>query len=274
MAPTPEGYFGYGGRRLLSPLSRTGLKGSRLSARRERILEPLRHPVALPLPPGPPVYLQFRRPDSSVSYLPAESNTGMFGGNSNWRGPIWMPINALIVRGLLHLYTFYGDDLKVECPTGSGQRMTLFEVAHEISRRLSGIFLRDEPGRRPVYGGSKSSRRTRTGATRSSSMSTSMGTMAPVSGPAIRRAGRGSWPASWICSAARTRPMCSSWRKRRLGKKASSWGGSGAIIPAWPSSSRDSWPARGAACARRVAHRYRSRTRSERSGAASVAVGR
>src|SRR4051812_49580524 len=77
----------------------------------------------------------------------------MFGGNSNWRGPIWMPVNTLIVRGLLNLYAFYGDDFKVECPTGSGHRMTLFEVAHEISRRLAKIFLRDANGHRPVYGG-------------------------------------------------------------------------------------------------------------------------
>jgi hypothetical protein len=77
----------------------------------------------------------------------------MFGGNSNWRGPIWMPVNTLIVRGLLNLYAFYGDDFTVECPTGSGHRMTLFEVAHEISRRLAKIFLKDANGRRPVYGG-------------------------------------------------------------------------------------------------------------------------
>ena len=89
----------------------------------------------------------------SVSYLPAESNTGMFGGNSNWRGPIWMPVNALIVRGLLNLYQFYGDEFTVECPTGSGKRMTLFEVAREISRRLASMFLKDPTGRRPVYGG-------------------------------------------------------------------------------------------------------------------------
>ncbi len=89
----------------------------------------------------------------SVSYLPAESNTGMFGGNSNWRGPIWMPVNALIVRGLLNLYAFYGDEFKVECPTGSGNRMTLFEVSREISNRLAGMFLRDDSGKRPVYGG-------------------------------------------------------------------------------------------------------------------------
>jgi hypothetical protein len=90
-----------------------------------------------------------------VQYLPAESNTGMFGGNSNWRGPVWMPVNGLLIRGLLNLYQFYGDDFKVECPTGSGKYMTLFEVAKEIARRLSSIFLRDANGKRPVYGGTK-----------------------------------------------------------------------------------------------------------------------
>ncbi len=88
-----------------------------------------------------------------VQYLPAESNTGMFGGNSNWRGPVWMPVNTLIVRALLNLYSFYGDEFKVQCPTGSGRYMTLFEVAEEIVRRLAGTFLRDADGRRPVYGG-------------------------------------------------------------------------------------------------------------------------
>jgi hypothetical protein len=90
-----------------------------------------------------------------VDYLPAESNTGMFGGNSNWRGPIWMPVNGLIIRGLLQMYPFYGPDFKVECPTGSGKYMTLFEVAKEIGRRLSSMFLRDAKGSRPVYGGTK-----------------------------------------------------------------------------------------------------------------------
>jgi len=90
-----------------------------------------------------------------VQYLPAESNNGMFGGNSNWRGPIWMPVNGLLIRGLINLYQFYGDDFKVECPTGSGKYMTLFEVAKELGRRLSGIFLRDANGRRPVYGGTR-----------------------------------------------------------------------------------------------------------------------
>jgi hypothetical protein len=90
-----------------------------------------------------------------VDYLPAESNTGMFGGNSNWRGPVWMPVNALIIRALLNFYLYYGDDFKIECPTGSGNLMNLFEVSREISDRLAGIFLRDEHGRRPVYGGTK-----------------------------------------------------------------------------------------------------------------------
>src|SRR6201997_422048 len=90
-----------------------------------------------------------------VQYLPAESNNGMFGGNSNWRGPIWMPVNGLLIRGLINLYQFYGDDFKVECPTGSGKYMTLFEVAKELGRRLSSIFLRDANGRRPVYGGTR-----------------------------------------------------------------------------------------------------------------------
>ncbi len=88
-----------------------------------------------------------------VSYLPAESDTGMFGGNSNWRGPIWMPVNALIVRALLQYYTYYGNDFTVECPTGSGRQMNLYQVAEEISRRLANIFLRDASRRRPVYGG-------------------------------------------------------------------------------------------------------------------------
>ena len=88
-----------------------------------------------------------------VGYLPAESNTGMFGGNSNWRGPIWMPVNILIVRALLNLYAYYGNEFTVECPTGSGKQMNLFEVSQEISRRLGAIFLRNKEGVRPVYGG-------------------------------------------------------------------------------------------------------------------------
>jgi hypothetical protein len=79
----------------------------------------------------------------------------MFGGNSNWRGPIWMPVNGLIIRALLQYYLYYGDDFKVECPTGSGRRMTLYQVAEELSRRVANIFLKDNNGRRPVYGGTR-----------------------------------------------------------------------------------------------------------------------
>jgi hypothetical protein len=87
-----------------------------------------------------------------VPYLPGESDTGMFGGNSNWRGPIWMPVNALIIRALLQYYAYYGDDFIIECPTGSGRRMNLYQVAEEITRRLASIFLKDKNGRRPVNG--------------------------------------------------------------------------------------------------------------------------
>jgi hypothetical protein len=90
-----------------------------------------------------------------VGYVPAESDTGMFGGNSNWRGPIWMPVNALVIRALLQYYLYFGDEFKIECPTGSGRQMTLYQVAEEIGRRLCRIFLKDENGRRPVYGGTK-----------------------------------------------------------------------------------------------------------------------
>jgi hypothetical protein len=90
-----------------------------------------------------------------VSYLPGESDTGMFGGNSNWRGPIWMPVNALIIRALLQYHTYYGKDFTIECPTGSGRYMNLYQVAEEITRRLGSIFLRGSDGRRPVYGGTR-----------------------------------------------------------------------------------------------------------------------
>ncbi len=87
-----------------------------------------------------------------VDYLPGDSNNGMFGGNSNWRGPVWMPVNFLLLRAIVVLHAYYGDTFKVECPTGSGQQMTLFEVAREISDRLTRIFLPDADGRRPVNG--------------------------------------------------------------------------------------------------------------------------
>jgi hypothetical protein len=156
VAPTADGFIGHGGRRLFSPLTRSKL---------ERILSYLLDEKEFLGPHGirslsrhhleNPFVFQTGGQEHRVQYLPAESNNGMFGGNSNWRGPVWMPVNVLVIRGLLNLYAFYGDDLTVECPTGSGNRMTLFEVAKEISRRLSSTFLRDANGRRPVYGGTK-----------------------------------------------------------------------------------------------------------------------
>ncbi|HEX7795412.1 MAG TPA: hypothetical protein VF456_13715, partial [Vicinamibacterales bacterium] len=104
---------------------------------------------------GHPYVFRMGNEQDHVTYLPAESDSGMFGGNSNWRGPIWMPINALIIRGLLQYYSYYGNDFLIECPTGSGRRMNLYEVAQEIGRRLSTIFLPDDRGRRPLYGGTR-----------------------------------------------------------------------------------------------------------------------
>jgi hypothetical protein len=102
-----------------------------------------------------PYIVQVGGQEFRVDYLPAESNTGMFGGNSNWRGPIWFPVNTLLIRGLMQYYLYYGDSFKVECPTGSGNWMNLFEVSRELVNRLTGIFMRDENGRRPVYGGTR-----------------------------------------------------------------------------------------------------------------------
>jgi hypothetical protein len=93
--------------------------------------------------------------EHTAGYEPGESGSGLFGGNSNWRGPIWFPLNYLLIESLQKFHHYLGDDYKVECPTGSGQMKTLWEVAAEISRRLSRIFLLDEGGRRPVYGGNE-----------------------------------------------------------------------------------------------------------------------
>jgi hypothetical protein len=87
-----------------------------------------------------------------VDYEPGESSTGLFGGNSNWRGPIWFPVNFLLIESLQRFHHYLGPDFTVECPTGSGRLMTLAQVAHDLSRRLTQIFLRDASGRRPVYG--------------------------------------------------------------------------------------------------------------------------
>ncbi len=154
VAPTDKGFIGYKDRRLLSILTKKKL---------ERVLAYMLDENEFLGPHGirslsryhleHPFLFHVGGQEYRVQYLPAESNTGMFGGNSNWRGPVWMPVNTLIVRALLNLYSFYGDEFKVQCPTGSGHYMTLFEVAQELSRRLTGIFLRDAKGQRPVYGG-------------------------------------------------------------------------------------------------------------------------
>jgi hypothetical protein len=102
-----------------------------------------------------PYVFQTDHQEYSVSYLPAESDSGMFGGNSNWRGPIWMPVNALLIRALLQYYSYYGNNFTIECPTGSGRQMNLYQVAEEIGRRLASMFLKDSNGRRPVYGGAR-----------------------------------------------------------------------------------------------------------------------
>jgi hypothetical protein len=156
IAPGDEGFIGYAGRRLMSVCNKKKL---------EQILSYMLDENEFFGPYGirslskyhmdHPFVFNLSGHEYKVQYLPAESNNGMFGGNSNWRGPVWMPVNGLVLRALLNLYQFYGDDFKVECPTGSGKYMTLYEVAQELSRRLSSIFLRDETGKRPVYGGTK-----------------------------------------------------------------------------------------------------------------------
>ena len=166
VAPTDQGFIGYKGRRLLSILNKQKL---------ERVLAYMLDENEFLGPHGirslsryhldHPFVFHVGGEEYKVQYLPGESNTGMFGGNSNWRGPVWMPVNALLVRALLNLYSFYGDDFKVQCPTGSGQYMTLFEVARELSRRLASTFLRDartDGGRSTA--GPPSSRTIRTGA--------------------------------------------------------------------------------------------------------------
>jgi hypothetical protein len=100
---------------------------------------------------GNPYVFHVNGQEYRVDYLPAESDSGMFGGNSNWRGPVWMPVNVMIIRALLNFYLYYGDNFKIECPTGSGKMMNLFEVSKELADRLTRTFLRDG-GRRPVYG--------------------------------------------------------------------------------------------------------------------------
>jgi hypothetical protein len=154
MHPTGPGHQGVGGRGIFAILTPERLR---------RILSKMLDEAEFLSPYGirslskvhaqQPYVFNVHGEEYRVDYLPAESDTGMFGGNSNWRGPVWMPVNALLIRALLNFYLYYGDSFRVECPTGSGRMMNLFEVAKEISDRLTRIFLRNEQGRRPVYGG-------------------------------------------------------------------------------------------------------------------------
>jgi hypothetical protein len=102
-----------------------------------------------------PYILKVDGREHRVDYEPAESSSGLFGGNSNWRGPVWFPVNYLLIESLQKFHHYYGDDFKVECPTGSGNLMNLWEVSQELSRRMSRIFLKDDAGRRPVFGESE-----------------------------------------------------------------------------------------------------------------------
>ncbi|MFL6652736.1 MAG: MGH1-like glycoside hydrolase domain-containing protein [Sulfurifustaceae bacterium] len=147
---------GYGNRRLLAIVDEKRLRRMlRIMLDENEFLSPYGIRSISKIHATQPYVVNVEGNEYRVDYLPAESNTGMYGGNSNWRGPIWMPTNALIVRSLLHYYQYYGDDFRIECPTGSGRYMTLYEVAQEITRRLSAIFLRGPDDRRPVYGGAE-----------------------------------------------------------------------------------------------------------------------
>jgi hypothetical protein len=147
---------GQGGRRLASLLNETKLRRVLATMLDEReFLSPYGIRALSRYHAEHPYVFHVGNQEYRVSYLPAESDSGMFGGNSNWRGPIWMPVNGLIIRALLQYYAYYGDAFTIECPTGSGRQMTLYQVAEELTRRLASIFLRDEEGRRPVHGGAK-----------------------------------------------------------------------------------------------------------------------
>jgi hypothetical protein len=152
--PTGEGAWGYGNRGIMAVVHPERLRrilGHMLNE--DEFLSPYGIRALSRYHLDHPYVFNVHGQEYRVSYLPAESDTGMFGGNSNWRGPIWMPVNGMLIRALLNFYLFYGDSFKVECPTGSGKMMNLFEVAADIGRRLTSIFVRNENGRRPVFGG-------------------------------------------------------------------------------------------------------------------------
>ena len=137
------------------------------------------------------MFLQPAGASSRVKYLPAESDSRLFGGNSNWRGPIWFPVNYELVRALQEFDSYYGDTFTVECPTGSGKMLTLGETARNLADRLINIFLRDPArgGRRAVWGDNDYFQTIRTGATTSRSMNISTATRAQALAPATKPAG-------------------------------------------------------------------------------------
>jgi hypothetical protein len=153
---TGPGHFGYGGRGLMAVVNEGRLRRilSRMLDENE-FLGPHGIRALSRYHRDHPYVISVHGQDYRVDYLPAESDTGMFGGNSNWRGPVWMPVNVVIIRALLHYYSYYADSFTIECPTGSGRQMNLYEVAREIAHRLVTIFTPDERGRRPVYGGTE-----------------------------------------------------------------------------------------------------------------------
>jgi hypothetical protein len=144
-----------------------------------------------------PYVLNVNGMEHRVDYQPAESKTSLFGGNSNWRGPIWFPMNFLLVESLQKFHHYFGDEFKVEFPTGSGELLTLAEVAGEISRRLNRIFLRGEDGRRPVAGNLETFQATHTGRTSSCSTSISTATAAAASAQITKLDGQGLSPSCW-----------------------------------------------------------------------------
>ena len=152
--PTGPGHWGVNDRGLFALLNQERLRRmlSRMLDESE-FLSPYGIRSVSKIHAAHPYVLTVHGHEYRVDYAPAESNTAMFGGNSNWRGPVWMPVNVLLIRALLNFYAYYGDRFRIECPTGSGRMMNLFDVAKEIADRLTRIFLRDSQGQRPVYGG-------------------------------------------------------------------------------------------------------------------------
>jgi hypothetical protein len=151
--PTGPSHFGYGDRGIAALVNPDRLRRilSRMLDENE-FLSPYGIRALSRFHEANPYVVKIDEQEFKVGYLPGESDSGMFGGNSNWRGPVWMPVNALLIRAMIQFYSYYGDNFKVECPTGSGNLMNLFEVAQEIAGRLTRLLLKDESGRRPGCG--------------------------------------------------------------------------------------------------------------------------